>query len=351
MKRTSKWLSSWMVLTGAVLALAAIPSEARRFFNDRIEITEYSLEGRVNMPLHMDFDEQGNLWVGAFRDGKMLRYTYNGDTQVYDVERNDIDPSKGPMNIYADPRDGSVWFSAIGNYIVNLKVGGVVTTYSIADPKAMPMGVRGDSKGNIWFSEMFNGNIGVIRNDGKMESFQIPNRMALPTGIAVDGYDNKWFAMSGVGMIGVLRANGTFGEYNLGIGAHPMGISRSLHQKSNLVWFTETVGNKIGSINPVTGEMKLYRIPTVLSMPMTVMEDEYGDVWFTEFSGNQIGKLNVSDGSYRVTEYKIPTMMGAPMGLAMHPNNGSVWFSEVMRNRIGYLINPLAPPVPPMPMP
>lgn len=334
MKQVKSWWNIALMMGAALLIIGSVPAEARGFLRNQAEITEIPLDGRINMPLHMDFDPQGNLWVGAFRDGKMLRYTYNGQTQVYDVAVQNIDPAKGPMNLYADPRDSSVWFSALGGYIVNLKVDGTVRTYTIPSANSMPMGVRGDSQGDIWFSEMFTNNIGVVRKNGTVQEFAIPNRGALPTGLTVDKFDNKWFVMSGVGKIGVLRANGKFDEYKLPIGAHPMGISYSSSQASDLIWFTETIGNKIGSITQ-DGQIKLYRVPTALALPMMVMEDRAGDVWFTEMMGNQIGKLNVSNGSYRMSEFKIPTAMSGPMGMAMHPANGSLWFSEVLRNRLG----------------
>ena len=336
MKQVTNLRNIALTMTAALFMAASVPVHARGFFNNDAQITETPLDGRINMPLHMDFDPQGNLWVGAFKAGKMLRYTYNGETLIYDVAIQNIDPAKGPMNIYADPRDSSVWFSALGGYIVNLKVDGTLKTYTIPSDKSMPMGIRGDSRGDIWFSEMFTGKIGVVRNDGTINEFDIPNRLSLPTGLTVDKYDNKWFVMSAVGKVGVLRDTGKFEEYSLPVGAHPMGISYSKSQASDLIWFTETIGNKIGSINQA-GQIKLYRIPTMMALPMMVMEDMVGDVWFTEMSGNQIGKLNVSNGSYTMSEFKIPTAMSGPMGLSMHPSNGTLWFTEVLRNRLGSL--------------
>jgi virginiamycin B lyase len=336
MTQPTKLLNIALTMGAALFIAASAPAQARGFLNNSAQITETPLDGRVNMPLHMDFDPQGNLWVGAFKEGKMLRYTYNGDTRVYDVSPQNIDPGKGPMNLYADPRDNSVWFSSIGGYIVNMKVDGTQHTYTIPTANAMPMGVRGDSKGDIWFSEMFSGKIAVVRANGTINEYDIPNKLALPTGLTVDKYDNKWFVLSGVGTIGVLRTTGQFEEYGLPIGAHPMGISYNKSQASDLIWFTETIGNQIGSVNQ-QGQIKLYRIPTILAMPMMVMEDMMGDVWFTEMSGNQIGKLNVSNGSYRMSEFKIPTALSAPMGLSMHPTDGTLWFTEVLRNRLGTL--------------
>lgn len=335
MKRVTNLWGIALSMGAALMIAGSAPAQARGgLFNNQSNITEIPLEGRVNMPLHMDFDPQGNLWVGAFRDGRVLRYTYNGQTQVYEVAPQNIDPAKGPMNLYADPRDSSVWFSALGGFIVNLKVDGTVRSYTIPTPNSMPMGVDGDSLGNIWFSEMFSNKIGVVRKNGTVQEYAIPGVGALATGLTVDKFDNKWFAMSGVGKIGVLRASGKFDAYKLPVGAHPMGISYNSTQASDLVWFTETIGNKIGSITQ-DGKIKFYQVPTRMALPMMIMEDMAGDVWFTEMMGNQIGKLNVSNGSYKITEFKIPTAMSGPMGMAMHPADHTLWFSETLRNRLG----------------
>lgn len=331
------------------LAVSSNPVQARRFFNPPADITEIRLDTRVSMPLHLGFDDDSNLWVGAFRDGKILRFTYNGETQVYDVEPQDIEPSRGPMNMWVDFRDGGVWFTAIPGKIINMKADGSMTTYDIPTPRSMPMGISGDTHGNVWFAEMFNGRIGVVRPSGTIEEFRIPHRLSTPTGLTVDRYDNKWFAMAGLGKIGVLRANGKFDFYNLPPRAHPMGIQHSRHQKSDLVWFTNTIGNSIGSITQ-DGKITMYRIPTWASMPMMIMEDMLGQVWFTEFSGNKIGMLGLDK---KITEYTVPTRFAGPLGMDINPRDQSIWFTEVLRNKVGRLQNPSlpdTPPAPPMPM-
>ncbi len=333
----------------AFVVVLSNPADARRFFNPPANITEIKLDTRISMPLHMGFDDESNLWVGAFRDGKMLRFTYNGETQVYAVEAQDIEPSRGPMNLWVDFHDGSVWFSSLFGKIVNLKVDGTMITHDIPTPRSMPMGVSGDTHGNIWFAEMFNNKIGVVRPSGKIDEFDIPHRFSTPAGLTVDRYDNKWFAMPGVGKIGVLRANGSFDFYNLPPRAHPMGIQHTRHQKTDLVWFTNTIGNSIGSITQ-DGKITLYRIPTLASIPMMIMEDGLGQVWFTQFGGNQIGMLGL-DG--KIKEYAVPTRMSGPLGMDINQADQSIWFTEVLRNKVGRLQNPSlpsTPPAPPMPI-
>lgn len=345
----SKNRSAWFLVLLGFIIVFSNPAHARRFLNPPADITEIRLDSRVSMPLHLAFDDASNLWVGAFRDGKMLRFTYNGETQVYDVEAQDIEPSRGPMNMWVDPRDGSVWFTAIPSNIINLKVDGTLITHDIPTPRSMPMGISGDSRGNIWFAEIFNNSIGVVRSTGVIEEIKIPHRFSMPAGLTVDRYDNKWFAMTAVGKIGVLRANGKFDFYNLPPRAHPMGIKYSPHQKSDLIWFTDTIGNSIGSITQ-SGKITLYRIPTLVSVPMMIMEDGVGQVWFTEFGGNQIGMLGL-DGN--IVEYDVPTRVSGPLGLDINPRDQSIWFTEVLRNKVARMQNPTlpdTPPAPPMPI-
>jgi len=339
---------AFLLLLLACTAVSA-PANARRIGDPPAKITEIPLTTKVSMPLQMGFDDLSNLWVGAFHDGKILRYTYNGDTQVYDVVSQAIQPARGPMNMWVDRQDGSVWFTAIPAKIIHMQIGGTMTTYKVPSPRSMPMGISGDSQGNIWFAEIFNNTIGVVRPSGKIDEFKIPQFFSMPAGLTVDRNDNKWFAMTRPGKIGVMRANGSFNFYNLPPRAHPMGIHYSKHQKTDLVWFTDTIGNSIGSITQ-DGQITLYRIPTKAAIPMMVMEDGLGQVWFTEFAGNQIGMLGL-DG--KIKEYKVPTHMAGPMGMDINPGDQSIWFTEVLRNKVGRLQNPslpTTPPAPPMPM-
>lgn len=294
----------------------------------KANITEHAMPD--GMALHVGIDDNSNLWIGEFVAGKIVRYS-NGTMKTFDIA-----PASGPMNLWVNRADGSVWFSALGNYIVHLTVSGKVTLHAIPSPNSMPMGVTGDSQGNIWFAEMFTNKIGAVRPDGRVDEYDIPSPLAMATGLTVDQYDNVWFTESGMGRIGVRRKNGTFNEYNLPIGGHPMGINYSPMQKTqNVVWFTETIGNTIGSITQ-DGHITQYRLPTPLSTPMMAMEDMNGNVWCTEMDKNQICRLRPDRQS--ITEYGIPTFMSMPMGLALDMSNGSVWFGEIRGKKIGQLI-------------
>lgn len=313
-----------------VLGLFLSTTFSTSAYADSAQITEYASPNLMSTPLQVAIDREANIWFGEFTGGKVARFS-QGKMQTFTIK-----PAKGPMNMWASPIDGSVWLSALGNYIVKISPQGKSRTYPIPSSQSMPMGTTGDSQGNIWFSEEFTNKIGVVRNSGYIDEYTIPTLSSKPTGLTVDQYDNVWFTESAANKIGVLRKNGTFNEYPLPAGAKPMGINYSATQKSqSLIWFTASSGNQIGAITQ-DGVIKLYSIPTASSMPEMIMEDAYGNVWFTETMSSKIGRLTPDRTT--IIEYATPTANSGPMGLAVNPVDNSVWFAETIGNNLGHLV-------------
>lgn len=303
---------------------------ASNTYAETAQITEYLAPDAKSTPLQLAIDKNSNIWFGEYATGNVVRLS-KGVMQSFS-----INPAAGPMNMWASPIDGSIWLSAIGNYIVRITPKGKVITYPIPTAQSMPMGTTGDSRGNIWFSEELGNKIGVVRTSGYIDEYSIPTTASKPTGLTVDQYDNIWFAESATDKIGVLRNNGVFNEYTLPAGSKPMGINYSPKQKSqSLIWFTSSSANQIGSITQA-GDITLYNVPTASSTPQMIMEDALGNVWFTEMMGNKIGRLTADHTS--IIEYTTPTPNSGPMGLAVNPLDNSVWFAETTGNNIGQLI-------------
>ncbi|HTA57712.1 MAG TPA: hypothetical protein VK805_06150, partial [Candidatus Baltobacteraceae bacterium] len=71
------------------------------------------------------------------------------------------------------------------------------------------------------------------------------------------------------------------------------------------LWFTEQMVNKLGRLDPKTGEFKEYPLATDKnSGPHGLVADKEGNIWFTANFGGYIGKLDPRTG--KVTEYKMP---------------------------------------------
>ena len=167
---------------------------------------------------------------------------------------------------------------------------------------------------------------------------------ARPWEVACDVSANRAFYTAQMSnRIGLVEwGAGKFTEWTIPTsGSSPWGIAigpEILTDQGTFVWFTESVGSKIGRLNPVTGEFVEWSV-TQGSEPHDITIDRARlTVWFTEYLGNRIGKLvYVSGVGWRLTEYPLPT---APVA-ATNPqhitvdNDGIVWFTASGSNHVG----------------
>jgi virginiamycin B lyase len=99
-----------------------------------------------------------------------------------------------------------------------------------------------------------------------------------------------------------------------------------LTTRDGSLWWSGTVSNKIGSINPRTGEIREYEMKTPGSGPQGLSEDADGTIWFTAITKSYVGKLNRKTGE--ITEYQMP-QPGVHTG-AHTPDldkKGNFWFT------------------------
>ena len=69
------------------------------------------------------------------------------------------------------------------------------------------------------------------------------------------------------------------------------------------LWVTEQVANKLGRVDPGTGEFQEFPLPTAGSGPHGVVADRAGNIWFTANSKGYIGELDPKTG--RVREHPV----------------------------------------------
>jgi virginiamycin B lyase len=116
-------------------------------------------------------------------------------------------------------------------------------------------------------------------------------------------------------------------------GAHPhdpaVGPDGSL-------WFTEQMVNKIGRLDPKTGEIKEYPLPDDKNAgPHGLAADRDGNIWFTANFGGYIGKLDPRTG--KVTEIKMTSEKADDPHTLVFDNNGIIWFTVQGGNMVGRL--------------
>jgi len=101
------------------------------------------------------------------------------------------------------------------------------------------------------------------------------------------------------------------------------------------LWFTEQRANKLGRLDPRTGQMKEFPLPTPGSGPHGLVADREGNIWFTAISKGYVGKLDPKTGS--VKEYPTRDRRARDPHTPVFDQRGRLWFTLEQSNFIGRL--------------
>jgi virginiamycin B lyase len=110
---------------------------------------------------------------------------------------------------------------------------------------------------------------------------------------------------------------------------HGLTVDRDGH-----VWWAETVGFHLGRLDPKTGAMTRYPMDSTgqsQGRGHSPVVDAQQNIWFTVIGGDMIGRWDRQSGTSRV--WKVPTAGAAPYGIDLD-RAGNVWFAEFRRGKI-----------------
>jgi virginiamycin B lyase len=101
------------------------------------------------------------------------------------------------------------------------------------------------------------------------------------------------------------------------------------------LWYTGQMANRLGRLDPKTGEIKEYPLKTEGSGPHGLVADAQGNIWFTAAFKGYVGKLDPKTGG--VTEYKMPDPRARDPHTPVFDAHGILWFTVESGNFIGRL--------------
>jgi virginiamycin B lyase len=101
------------------------------------------------------------------------------------------------------------------------------------------------------------------------------------------------------------------------------------------LWYTGQGSNKLGRLDPKTGEFREYPLKTPNSGPHGLVSDKDGNIWFTAISGGYVGKLNPKNGE--IAEYHPGDGAEIDPHTPVFDQNGILWFTNEETNYIGRL--------------
>jgi virginiamycin B lyase len=101
------------------------------------------------------------------------------------------------------------------------------------------------------------------------------------------------------------------------------------------LWYTGQGANKLGRLDPRTGEFREYPLKTPNSGPHGLVADKDGNIWFTAISGGYVGKLNPKNGE--IAEYRPGDGAEIDPHTPVFDQHGILWFTNEETNTIGRL--------------
>src|SRR5438445_13652794 len=141
-------------------------------------------------------------------------------------------------------------------------------------------------------------------------------------------------------LVATLAGFATVGTLNVEIKEYDVPTPRSRPHDPALapdgsLWYTGQAANKLGRLDPKTGEFMEYPLKTPGSGPHGLVADQQGNIWFTAISGGYVGKLAPKTGE--VTEYRAPGDTEIDPHTPAFDHDGILWFTNEETNYIGRL--------------
>ena len=107
-----------------------------------------------------------------------------------------------------------------------------------------------------------------------------------------------------------------------------------LAARDGSIWYTGQLSNKLGRVDPKTGQIREYPVKPQTA-PHGLVEDRAGNIWFTGNHTGVIGKLDPKTGE--VTEYRVPGEKQTDPHSLHFDQSGILWFTMQQANLMARL--------------
>ncbi len=320
-----------------------------------VSIAEFPTEIIGGQPTAITTGSDGNLWftlpgvnaIGSINPANHAVQMFTPGT--FNVQPQSI--TNGP--------DGNLWFTegkAIGEFNP--------TTHAFTETP-IPSGsqalvITSGSDGNLWFTEFPSAganNLGEINpTTHAISEFVAPYATSgIPTGITSGPDGNLWFTgfQNTIGTFNPMTHAGA--EFSVPVhvssptvGLVSDGLTGITTGPDGNLWFTETMANRVGMINPTTHAIADFFLPTPNSYPSSIMSSPDGNLVFTEagrlnfylgggfvttpLGVSAIGEINPA--THAITTVPTPSVNTNALGITVGPD-GNLWFTEEQADQIG----------------
>jgi virginiamycin B lyase len=107
-----------------------------------------------------------------------------------------------------------------------------------------------------------------------------------------------------------------------------------IFDRSGILWFTAQNANRVGRLDPKTGEITLVTPPTPKSRPYGMAVSSKGAVFYVAFGSNRVG--SVDPKTMEIREYPLPDAASRPRRITI-TRDDVVWYTDFSRGYLGRL--------------
>lgn len=210
--------------------------------------------------------------------------------------------------------------SSVGSIGVLNPTTRAVRAIPLPSPLATAGGMAFGPDGELYFSEYLAGNAIARLNpvtDAIVE-YPLPTPLSEPSSVVLGPDNGIWFIENLTQRLGRFDpVTHAFTEYPLPSAGANLGLEIIERGAGNELLFSLPNTNQIGTFNVVTHQFKTYSSPTPLSLPQGVAAAD-GAIWFTETLGQKLARIDPVTGE--ITEFSLSTFdLSDPTLLAPFP--------------------------------
>ena len=259
-----------------------------------VEFPEFPTEGCY--PCETEFDLMGNIWTAQVNGNKMAKI----NPKTLEITEVPLpNKSAAPGGMERGP-DGNIWYAQVhGNAIGRIDT----TTLEITNfefPWAALYDVGPEGRGSHTFGT------------------------AIPFDMTFGHDGNLWFIMAGINAIGQLNMTDfTYTKWDLE--TPRTGLFCMQRGPGDTVAFSMWNSNEIGLMDVFTKEIRIWKVPTPDSLVGGLTRSPDGKyLWFSEGGGQKLGRLDPDTGE--IEEYPLNGGADLDPGCLRFGSDGKLYF-------------------------
>jgi virginiamycin B lyase len=273
----------------------------------KVIVTEYDLPRPDALPGDVVRDEQGMIWYLDFATATLGRVDpRTGATKEWTPPETKPGYPLGALGLELDP-DGNPWLARVFQAGVTkfdkktetFRHWSIPPDYNNDHTRTAMMAI--DHKGIVWFDDPFNRLMYILNPSTNEMVFH----RAYPNWKTPD-----WKVMPDPGLGN--RLPGDHGHFMYGVAVDSKGTG----------YWADLAGGNIGEMDPKTGDVKLYPVPSPNAGPRRINMNEKDELWFGENFAFKIGMFDTNTKQFK--EWDDPTPWNAVYD-AVSDKTGYVW--------------------------